>query len=334
MTSPKISVVMSVYNDEQYIAEAIQSILSQTFTDFEFIIINDGSTDRTEAILASFRDDRIRLYSQENRGLTFSLNRGLSLVRGDYIARMDGDDVSMPERFARQVAFLDENPKIGLVGTFAYRIDTRSRRVNLYRYPTESAEIRDCLWSDCPFCHTSVMFRRTCIEKVGGYRERIGPAEDLDLWFRITEYFDAANIPEALHAFRIDPYGITVSRRLEQLRAGCLTRYLAKWRHDRGKDPLDDWTDEELNCLLDSLFPENPGTEKQIRLHNTLYLAEVFYITDSIRESFRWLRTYLKERPLDSKGWTLIGKLLFKLLLPKSWLSAIKALRRTDGKPQ
>ncbi len=326
--SPMVSVVMSVYNDEPYVAEAVRSILGQTFRNFEFIIINDGSTDQTGEILASFHDERIRLLNQDNRGLTFSLNRGLSLARGQFIARMDGDDISLPERFARELAFLDENPEIGLVGTFAYRIDIRGRRVDIYRYPTTPAAIRDNLRSDCPFCHTSVMFRRACIEKVGPYRERIGPAEDLDLWLRINEYFDAANLPEALHSFRIDPYGITVQRRLEQLRASCLARKMAGLRIENGKDPLDKWTEDELKRVLDALLPITPELEKQIRLTNALYLADVFYVTDDFRNSWSWLARYLRERPCDRKGWTLMGKLFVKRVLPRRWLKALRAGRR------
>jgi glycosyltransferase involved in cell wall biosynthesis len=129
--TPKVSVVMSVYNNESYIREAVESVLNQSFKDFEFIIINDGSTDRTREILTSYTDERIRLFDQENRGLTISLNRGLSLAKGSYIARMDGDDISDPERFAEEVRFLEQNEKIGLIGTYAHRIDEQGRIVSL-----------------------------------------------------------------------------------------------------------------------------------------------------------------------------------------------------------
>lgn len=334
MASPKVSVIMSVYNDERFIHDAVESILRQTFQDFEFIIINDGSTDRTYEILSSFKDERIRVFNQENRGLTFSLNRCLSLARGEYIARMDGDDISMPERFSREISFLEEKPSIGLVGTFAYRIDTQGRKIGLSTYKTEPKEIRENLWIDCPFCHTSVMFRKSCIDKIGGYRERVGPAEDLDLWFRITEHFDGANIPEALHSFRIDPSGITLSRRFDQLRAGCLVRYLARQRLNSGKDNLDEWSEEELERTLEELFPKTPEREKIIYLNNLLYLAEVFYVTGAVGESFRWLGKYLKEKPPNKRVITLISKLIIKLLLPHFFLNALKDLRRWYGQQQ
>ena len=125
--------------------------------------------------IRSFDDPRIRLVNQENRGLTKSLNRALSLVRGPYIARMDGNDISERERLERQVDFLDRNEKVGVVGSFSHRIDERGRRVNLYTYPTDGEGIREALWSTCPMCHSSVMFRRACVERVGSYREKVGP---------------------------------------------------------------------------------------------------------------------------------------------------------------
>ncbi|HRU87460.1 MAG TPA: glycosyltransferase [Syntrophales bacterium] len=327
MKAPRVSVVMSVYNDERYVKAAVESILHQTFRDFEFIIVNDGSTDGTREILSSFHDGRIQVFDQENRGLTASLNRGLALARGEYIARMDGDDVSIPERFAREVAFLDENPSIGLVGTFAYRMDTRGRRVNLYTYKTDPVEIRENLWVDCPFCHSAVMYRKACIDTVGGYRQRIGPAEDLDLWFRITEHFDGANIPEPLHSFRIDPLGVTVEKRFDQLRAGRLVRLLAEKRRETGHDPLDDWTEEELNETLEELYPKTLENIRAVNLANAIYLAEVFYVTGALRESACWLYRYLKGKPADTRGWKLLFKLAAGTALPPSVLTKIKRLR-------
>jgi len=328
MRSPRVSVVMSVYNDERYVGAAVESILEQTFEDFEFIIVNDGSTDRTREILSAYNDSRIKIFDQQNRGLTFSLNRGLSLARGEYIARMDGDDLSMPERFAREVTFLDENPRVGLVGTFAHRMDSRGRRINLYTYKTQPAEIRENLWVDCPFCHSAVMYRKACIDLVGGYRPRIGPAEDLDLWFRITEHFDGANIPEPLHSFRVDPLGVTVEKRFDQLRAGCLVRYLADIRRETGHDPLDDWTEEELNGVLEKLYPRTEANERAVKLSNAIYLAEVFYVTGDLRESSRWLYRYLKGKPADGRGWTLLFKLAAGAFLPSSLLANLKKLLR------
>ena len=118
-SEPVISVVLPVYNCADYVAEAVQSILDQTFSNFEFLIIDDGSTDATSNVLQGFRDPRIRSITQENHGLAFTLNRGLELSRGRYVARQDADDISLPDRLGKQVAFLEAHPACALVGTWA-----------------------------------------------------------------------------------------------------------------------------------------------------------------------------------------------------------------------
>lgn len=328
MTVPKVSVVMSVFNDERYVGEAVDSILNQTFRDFEFIIINDGSTDHTGEILSAYRDARIRLFDQKNRGLTPSLNRGIALARGEYIARMDGDDVSNPTRFEKEVLFLDRNPDIGLVGTFAYRIDEQGRHISLYTYKTTYKEIRENIWVDCPFCHSSVMFRKACIDTVGPYREKVGPSEDYDLWFRIIERFDTANIPEPLHSFRIDSGGITVIKRFDQLRCTMLVRLLAEERQKKGKDNLENWSEEEILQILENMLPRTPQNEKTVLLSNYIYLAEIYYVTGNYRLSCVWLTKYLKSKPMDSRGLTLLAKLMIVTFLPDYF---VKNLKKESG---
>jgi glycosyltransferase involved in cell wall biosynthesis len=329
MTVPKVSVVMSVFNDELYVGEAVDSILNQTFWDFEFIIINDGSTDRTGEILSSYRDNRIRLLDQKNRGLTPSLNRGLALARGEYIARMDGDDISDSTRLEKEVLFLDRNPDIGLVGTFIYRIDEQGRRISLYTFKTTFEEIRENLWVDCPFCHPSVMFRKSCIDVVGLYREKVGPTEDYDLWFRITERFGAANIPEPLHMFRINSHGITVSKRFDQLRYMRLVRMLAEERQKNGMDDLGSWTQERIDQTLDSLFPRTPENKRAVLLDNYIYLADIYYVTGDCRRSASWLFKYLRNSRPNRRGLKLLGKLMLIILLPKTILRRIKQASST-----
>jgi glycosyltransferase involved in cell wall biosynthesis len=322
--TPKVSVVMSVFNNESYIREAVDSILNQTFKDFEFIIINDGSTDRTREILSSYTDERIRLFDQENRGLTRSLNRGLSLANGSYIARMDGDDISEPERFAEEVRFLDQNEKMGLVGTFAYRMDEQGRIVSLSKYKTTTEEIREDLWADCSFCHPSVMFRKICTDEVGMYREKVGPSEDYDLWFRITERFDVANIPMPLHKFRINSLGVTMARRFEQLRYIMLVRLLAEERKKYGQDSLERWSLEEISTTLENFLPKTPENERTVLASNYVYLADVYYVTGDYRRSLNWLARSLWFKPVDLRGWKLFGKILISIILPKAILRHLR----------
>jgi glycosyltransferase involved in cell wall biosynthesis len=173
---PKISVIMSIYNGEKYLRGALESILNQTLRDFEFIIINDGSEDGTRAILDSCHDTRIRVIHQENIGLTESLNKGLEIARGIYIARMDADDISHINRLEKEAAFLDANKDVGLVGTFGIRIDENGKEGHLLSFPTTDEKLRKSLERDCPFLHGSVMYRKECIDRVGNYRKKIGPA--------------------------------------------------------------------------------------------------------------------------------------------------------------
>ncbi len=248
--NPKVSVVMSIHNEEKYIKKAVDSILNQTYEDYEFIIINDGSTDRTQNILESYTDNRLRIVKQENLGLTRSLNRGIKLAGGEYIARMDGNDISLPERFEKQVEIFNINKKVGLVGSFVEHIDENGNYIKLYSYPTKNEEIKKVLWSDCPLCHSSAMFRKECIEKVGYYREKIGPAEDYDMWFRISEHFDVENIADPLHKVRIKSEGISIDRKFDQIRSSLLVRMLADERKRYGKDNLDRLTKKELMEIL------------------------------------------------------------------------------------
>ncbi len=201
---PAVSVVLPVYNCPLYVGQAIESVLNQTFADFELIVIDDGSTDETPSILQRYTEPRIRYISQTNCGLARTLNRGIELSRGRYIARQDQDDVSRPERLAKQVAFLDAHPQCALVGTWAeiWRDDQRTSRV--HAHPSDGARLKFELLLNNPFVHSSVMMRKSALGQVGVYstdRNR-QPPEDYELWSRIARSFDVANIPEILHAYR------------------------------------------------------------------------------------------------------------------------------------
>jgi glycosyltransferase involved in cell wall biosynthesis len=312
MTVPKVTVVMSVYNDESYIREAVESILNQTFKDFEFIIINDGSTDRTREILLSYKDQRMHLFDQGNMGLTRSLNKGLFLAKGRYIARMDSDDISCPQRLEKEFNFLENNGRVALVGVFVNRIDNNGRFISSYIYPTDSNDLRQRLWMDCPFCHSSVMFRRNCIEKVGNYREKIGPAEDYDLWFRIAEQFEVVNIPEILHQVRINPSGVSLERRFDQVRSTLLVRAMAAERKKYGNDSLDRLAVTELNELLDRLLPHTKKNEQKVLNASYFFLAEIFYVSGNYKQAVKWLSKCIIYNPFSLKGWLLACKLLLR----------------------
>lgn len=201
---PKISVILPVYNGQDHLTEAIDSVLSQSFSDFELIIVNDGSTDGSAAIIEELDDSRIRFFQKSNKGLAATLNRAISLARGEYIARQDQDDVCLPSRFERQVAFLDANPDVGMVGTSA-EIRVGNERTNRYlKHPIDNASLKFGLLFDNHFVHSSVMIRRSVLEGLGGYSEDSArqPPEDYELWSRVMKKYKLANLPEVLLAYR------------------------------------------------------------------------------------------------------------------------------------
>ena len=229
---PKVTVLMSVFNGDKYLSEAIDSILNQTFTNFEFLIVNDGSNDRTEDILKSYSDVRIRIINNyNNMGLAKSLNKGLRIAKGEYIARMDADDISLPTRFERQVEFLDKNKHVGLLGTSWYAINGDGERIGTNRAVSGKHAVHF-------ICHGSVVMRKRCLEKVGFYREVLELAEDYDLWLRISEKFDVSNLSEPLYMHRVHVNSVSTRKKLEQGLVVSLTLQMAEERRKKGEDTL------------------------------------------------------------------------------------------------
>lgn len=203
---PAISVLMSAYNSERYVREAVESILNQTFGDFELILIDDGSKDSSPQILTELadRDARIRFISRLNKGLTKTLNEALSLARAPLIARMDADDVSMPDRFEKQVEYLESHPECVCVGSRVELIDPlgsvfRTSDHKLMHEEIDAGLMKGVGWS---IVHPVAMIRRDALEKVGGYREQFETSQDLDLFLRLAEVGRLANLPDVLLQYR------------------------------------------------------------------------------------------------------------------------------------
>lgn len=203
--SPRLSVLMPVYNAEKYIQAAVESILQQTFTNFEFIIINDGSTDNTKKILQKYadKDKRIHLISRDNRGLVHTLNEGISLASAPLIARMDADDIAVPTRFHQQVDYLNNNSDVVCVGGHAIIIDDRDRPLTELAVPKNDFEIQQLLLKGhASVFHPAVMYRKQAVQQAGLYRKEFYPAEDLDLWLRLGELGKFANLEIAVIKYR------------------------------------------------------------------------------------------------------------------------------------
>jgi len=206
-----ISVILPVYNGSSYLREAIDSTLGQSYPHFELIIINDGSTDDSASIISSYSDPRLRFYQQENQGLATTLNRGISLAAGAYIARQDQDDVSLPQRIEKQIAFLEANPDYGMVGTWAAIWEGTMPTERSHKHSPENFKLKFDLLFNNPFVHSSMMIRKSVLEVVGGYstdRNR-QPPEDYELWSRVARQFKVANIPEVLHIYREMPQSMS-----------------------------------------------------------------------------------------------------------------------------
>lgn len=206
MNAPPITVLMPVYNGADYLAESVETILAQTFRDFEFLIINDGSKDGSQAILEAFaaRDPRIRLLQQANMGLAATLNKGLGLAQGALVARQDQDDLSAPERLARQLAYMQAHPDCVLLGSSASILVDRTPTERAHDHPVTNAVLKLDLLFNNPFVHSSVMLRRDRVLELGGYttdRNR-QPPEDYELWSRVGRAAKIANLPERLLVYR------------------------------------------------------------------------------------------------------------------------------------
>ena len=216
MSRPKISVVMAAYNAEKYLRESIDSLLTQTFIDFELIVVNDGSTDGTLAILESYGDERLRIINNaQNLGLPKSLNIGIKSARGEYIARQDADDMSLPQRLEKQYAYMQANPQIALLGSLSNYLDGADNKVPYEVEFLPAPTFADLMKSN-RFVHSAMMIRKTVLDKVGLY-EAIDWAEDYELWLRIAKHYEVRNLQEVLVLYREHDYQLTKQASVERI---------------------------------------------------------------------------------------------------------------------
>ena len=236
---PRVSVLMSVYNGAPYLELAVQSILSQTYDDFEFIIVNDGSTDDTDEILDRFSDPRIvRIYNSSNIGLTCSLNIALRQASGEFIARQDSDDISMPEKLSMQIAFLESHSEYSLVGCASIRIDCNGKYLQTVVPPSSDLEICKKLFQLNPLVHGAVVARKIFIDMVGGYREHFVTSQDYDLWMRLSEIGFLSNLPDPLYKRRMHSQSIGSRERRFQIKFSLDVVQMATERLYGGTDRL------------------------------------------------------------------------------------------------
>ena len=270
--NPAISVILPVYNVEAYVREAVESILAQTFMDFELIIINDGSTDGSGAILRELaaRDTRIVLVERPNDGYVSALNEGIKIARAELIARMDADDVAMPERFALQHARMMENPELAVLGSFARVIDRGGTTVRLYDdFPlTPAAAMRVIEEHRCPVHHPTVMMRRDVVLKAGGYRKAFCPAEDYDLWLRMSDLgYAIANLPQLLLNYRRHGLNVTEVHWQAHGRGGILAHLAQRVRKAGLPDPFEGVETIDAGLIRSVPAHLRQGVEAELFVH-------------------------------------------------------------------
>ncbi|HXV37934.1 MAG TPA: glycosyltransferase family 2 protein, partial [Myxococcota bacterium] len=216
---PRLSVLLPVHQAERYLEEAIESVLAQSFDDFELLALDDGSTDGSARILEALaeRDARIRVWRSEHAGLVAQLNRGLAAARGEYIARMDADDVSHPERFERQVAYLDAHPECVALGTGTDEVDPERRIIRTLDVRTEHHAIEACLLQGDggALIHASAVYRAHALRRIGGYRKQFEFGEVIDLHLRLAEIGRLANLRDRLYEYRQNPASVCFTRASE-----------------------------------------------------------------------------------------------------------------------
>jgi glycosyltransferase involved in cell wall biosynthesis len=226
----KISVLMCAYNTEAYIAQAISSILEQSFTEFELIIVNDGSTDKTIEVIQSFKDPRIVLFTVQHKGIAAALNYGLKQAKADYIARFDADDICYHDRLKVQYEYLNTHSEYFIVGSSADYVDAEGNYIFTYHPPcVTNKEIQNIKNKVCPFVHSSVLYRKEFIIKNGGYNDNALSFEDHLLWLQVLKNAKGVNIRKPLIQVRLNPQSITIddnwrTKRFHEIKKGVLEK--------------------------------------------------------------------------------------------------------------
>ncbi|MFT3992672.1 MAG: glycosyltransferase family 2 protein [Dysgonomonas sp.] len=324
---PKVSVLMPVYNAQKYLAEAIDSIIAQTYSDWELIIINDGSTDDSENIILSYKDSRIK-YSKntQNRGLIYTRNKMIELASGEYLAFLDSDDIAYPERLKHQIDFLDKNPDYGLCGTWSEMINEQGSKIKKLQLSDQNDEIQCTLLFSSTFVQSSIMIRKQLLIE-HPYDEKYPLAEDFDLWCRLSRVCKLSNIPICLTKYRWHSSNISKSKkeRLDELVKNIYKKELQIIGLDANDNELNIHSAIRDRSILP--IPNNqffPQLKTWLQKLSTSALSSNHYDRDTLMATicFRWIfackerGAYLKilQLPIDlnNKGVIKLGKMLAK----------------------
>ena len=343
---PLVSIVMPVKNGADHIGEAIDSLLNQTLTDFELIVIDDGSTDHTVQIVKAYTDPRITLYCQENQGVSRASNRGFALAKGQYITRHDHDDVSLPNRLATQIAFLKEHPECGLVGTWAQIWQGNTPTNRFHCHPCAAGEIAFALLFNAPFVNTSCIFTRAVLEWTGGYTEDPDrmPPEDYEFFSRIAKRFAMANIDQILVIYRELPYSQSSAiRSHEERKQSLFVSHLATFSAENIAQEnllsLPNANAGNFGCLVHH-YPS--GLQLPIAidgvmalLNNAASAISTRFPSDSIalalKEKKRFLRYQYHTYLGNTYHWARLQYLFFNRSFAENWGSVVRLVPRIFG---
>ena len=247
-----LSVLMAINRDDGLLSETINSILSQTYKDFEFLIINDGTDNGVIETVSKYKDIRIKLIDIPKLGLTKALNHGLKQASGSYIARQDGGDISDLNRLKNQIEFLDNNPEVELVGTWISEYSEFGNHLGNIEFPSTDIELKKRLPFQNVFCHGSVMLNTKVVKILGGYREQFIKAQDYDLWLRISEKFIVANIDEVLYKRTVSRNSITIETKKIQMAYAEIARKCFDARQQGKNEPLNLLNNIQINNNMNS----------------------------------------------------------------------------------
>jgi GT2 family glycosyltransferase len=232
---------MPVYNAEPFVAAAMQSVLAQTMRDLELIVVDDGSTDGslTAALAVAAADQRVKVLQQTNAGVSVAMNTAIAAASTPLIARLDADDIALPQRLTVQMDYLDSHPTIAAVGSAARVISESGDTDQYIRHPTSPAEVRMAMERDSAIVNSSAMMRTDAVRTIGGCRRAFEASEDYDLWLRLLDSHELANLPDVLVHYRIHRGQISTRRRFQIVLGRLAARYSAKLRRERRQDPLE-----------------------------------------------------------------------------------------------
>ncbi len=310
MTRPTISVAMSVYDSGPFLRPAIESILSQTFTDFEFLIVNDGSRDGSGAVIDDYAraDSRIVAIHQENRGLVSSLNRMIAMARAPWIARMDSDDIALPDRFAKQIAFFDDNPDHGLLGANSFIIDTTGDRLD--RPPVSRPLCHDDIVANfrdgVNLHHPTIMVRTDLMRNVGGYRAQFRFAQDYDLYLRLIPHTKMANLNDPLLEYRVHSDQAGTKHLFDQTLSSVVAWLSHEARMAGRPDPVDTFDTLPQIGTLDAVF-ETRGADSFAR---SRILERIIYSPDILAgEGYDVLIGHVRETGARPHLWRVVPRL-------------------------